>query len=150
MNNIQSRITQEIWEAGKRASDIINEYLVHRGWDELKECWLAISLADGSTDGTLYFSRKDAVRHQPHEQQCYYLSFRNIPGGAIPKEMAIVLQFQREAYDAGFRLIDPDDANGGKEVLMTAGQHDYWNSKFRQQMDLSILINAAREQGLIR
>ena len=113
----------------KRASDIVNSYLSYIPFDELKNKWLAIRLSDGGYDGNLYDSKRDAVRHQLDEFVCAYVCFRNLMGGATPKEMEIFLRFNRDAYDAGFRLPDPDGQTGGPEVLMTTAQHDFYRNQ---------------------
>jgi len=123
-------LTDEILDAGKRASDTINLHRAFMNWDELKHKWIAFRLSDGGTDGTLYDSKKDAVSHQLNEFQCFYVAFRSLAGGSTPREMTKFLQFCRDAYDAGFRLPDPDSQSGGPDVLMTAGQHDYYRKAF--------------------
>lgn len=123
-------------EAAKRASDIVNSYRAFVNWDELKTKWLAIRLSDGGHDGTLYDNKRDAVRHQLSEYTCAYVCFRNLVGGSSPREMIRFLQFSRDAYDAGFRLPDPDDVHGGPDVLMTTGQADYYRDQMKRH-DLS-------------
>ena len=113
----------------KRASDIVNSYLSFIPFDELKNKWLAIRLSDGGYDGNLYDSKADAVRHQSDEFLCAYVCFRNLIGGATPREMEIFLRFNRDAYDAGFRLPDPDARSGGPDVLATTAQLDYYRNQ---------------------
>ena len=125
-------ITPELRDAARRASDTVNTYLAYRGWDEIKHCWLAFTMDTGESDGVLYESKRDAVRHQSDEFKRFYVALRGLgPGGAKPHEMAVFFQFQRDAYDAGFRLPDPDAKDGGPEVLMTAAQHDYYRGRVR-------------------
>jgi hypothetical protein len=115
-------------DEAKRASDIVNSYRTFIPWDELRNKWLAIRLSDGGHDGTLYDSKRDAVRHQLDEFLCAYVCFRNLIGGSTPKEMELFLKFNRDAYDAGFRLPDPDADSGGPEVLMTTALRDYYKN----------------------
>ena len=116
-------------DAAKRASDIVNSYLSFIPWDELRFKWLAIRLSDGGYDGNLYDSKRDAVRHQLDEFLCAYVCYRNLQAGAKPKDMELFLQFNRDAYDAGFRLPDPDDQFGGRQVLMTSALRDYYRNQ---------------------
>jgi hypothetical protein len=113
-------------DAGKRASDLANLYITFMPWEELRTKWMAIRLIDGSSDAVLYDSKRDAVKHQIDERLCAYFAFRNCGGGTNPRDMAVFLTFARDAYDAGFRLPDPDAADGGPDVLMTAAQRDYY------------------------
>jgi hypothetical protein len=69
--------------------------------------FLAIKLYNGKSDGHVYDSKKEAVRFQLHEQLCCYVMVP--PGGMTPAEAEIYLDFNRRAYDAGFRLADPDE-----------------------------------------
>lgn len=114
-------------DAGKRISDALNVYVTGLGlthWRELRSKWMAFRLSDGTSDGVLYDSKRDAVAHQMNEFQCVYISFANLAGGAKPMDCALFLNFTRDAYDAGFRLPDPDDVNGGRDLAPTAGQMD--------------------------
>src|SRR5437762_517876 len=84
---------------------------------------MAIRLSDGGSDGKLYDTKREAVKHQLHEQLCAYYSFRNSPNGFSfgPRglqEAAVFLAWHRMAYDNGFRLPDPDDRNGGPDLVM--------------------------------
>ena len=116
-------------DAAKRASDIVNSYITFVPWDELRRKWLAIRLSDGGYDGNLYDSKRDAVRHQLDEFLCAYVCFKNLQGGSKPSEMELFLKFNRDAYDAGFRLPDPDHQFGGPDVLMTTAQRDYYRNQ---------------------
>lgn len=118
------RITPELVEAGKRASDMANSFLAWYSPFDIRNKWLAFKLEDGSSDGTLYDSKRDAVRHQSDERRCAYFSFRNCLGGTNAREMAIFILWNRDAYERGFRMPDPDDVHGGKDVLITAAQGD--------------------------
>lgn len=121
-------------DEAKRASDIINSYLSFIPFDELKNKWLAIRLSDGGYDGNLYDNKRDAVRHQLDEFLCAYVCFRNLMGGATPKEMEIFLKFNRDAYDSGFRLPDPDHVAGGPDVLMTTNLHDFYKNWLNKEL----------------
>lgn len=122
-----------ISDEARRIADAVNAYRTFMDWDELKGKWIAFKLADGSHDGVLYDSKRDAVRHQSDEFLCAYISFRNLQQGISAKDAEIFLRFNRDAYDHGFRLPDPDSQHGGKEVLMTTGQKDYWENQLRTE-----------------
>lgn len=112
-------------DCAKRASDIVNIILVAHPYDQIRDSFIAIRLSDGGYDGVIYESRREAVTHQLHEQQCAYLGFRNLANGATPRDMALFLDFNRKAYEAGYRLTDPDHQFGGREIIMTTPQVDY-------------------------
>lgn len=127
MNKPRSNVIPDpdLRDAGKRAADIINSYYSYVEWDDLKHKFVAISLADGSSDGTLYDSKKDAVRHQSFEQQYAYVGFRNLgPSGASPRDLSVYLQVCRKAYNAGMRLVDPEDQYGGFDVAVSSARFD--------------------------
>lgn len=111
-------------DEAKRASDIINGYFAYFPLDRLLHSWVAIRLSDGGSDGTLYDSKRDAVRHQSDEFLCAYISLRNCPNGVKPLEAERFLAWTRAAYRAGFRLPDPDDMTGGPDVFMPVNQFD--------------------------
>lgn len=111
-------------DAARRCADIINGYIHSRPWDELKDCVVAIRLSDGGSDGVLYDNKGDAVRHQLTESQCAYVCFRNLAQGIQPIEAERYLDYNRRAYDAGYRLPDPDAVNGGPELFLSVEDHD--------------------------
>lgn len=111
-------------DAARRMADIVNGYLVAIPWEQLCRQFLAVRLADGGSDGVLYDSRRDAVRHQLHEQLCCYVAFRNIAAGISPREAEAFIGWNRAAYDAGFRLPDPDDLSGGPELIAPVARED--------------------------
>lgn len=106
-------------DPAKRAFDIVASYVAFVDFDQRIRSWVAIRLSDGGSDGALYDSKREAVRHQSDEFTCAYFSYRGAPNGfASPKEAAIWLEYHRQAYDAGFRLPDPDAATGGPDLIM--------------------------------
>lgn len=111
-------------DAARRCADIINQEISLRNWDDIKNMWIAIRLSDGGYDGTLYESKRDAVRHQEDEFLCAYICFRNIAAGITPFEAEKFLDFNRRAYRAGFRLPDPDHKTGGPDLFLSTDDHD--------------------------
>lgn len=108
-----------VTDAAKRAYDIVRGYVHFVEYDERIRSWVALRLEDGGSDGALYDSKREAVRHQAWEQQCAYFSYRGAPNGFVtPKDAAIWLEYHRQAYLAGFRLVDPDDVHGGRDLIM--------------------------------
>lgn len=101
----------------KRAADIVNGYRMFIPWDELKTKWVAIKLEDGSSDGTLYDSLRDAKLHKGifHDRWAY-ICYRNLVQGTNAQEMWRHLDFTRDAYAAGMRLPDPEDIRKDREV----------------------------------
>lgn len=114
----------QITDAARRARDIVNGKLAAYPWEQLRHQWLAIRLSDGGSDGTLYDSKRDAVRHQLDEKLCAYIAFRNIAAGTNAQDMQIFLDFNRAAYDAGMRMPDPDDQFGGPELIDSVTRED--------------------------
>ena len=102
-------------DEARRMADNINIHYQSIGWEAVGK-WAAIRLADGTSDCTLYDTRRDAVRHQTHEQLCLYVKI--VPMAMSPKEAQTLLDFHRKAYDAGFRLVDPDHKTGGRELIV--------------------------------
>jgi len=67
--------------------------------------FIASRLSDGGTDGAIYDTREDAVRHQLHETQCAYLA---VPPWDMPdSEASQWLELAERIYAAGMRLSDP-------------------------------------------
>ena len=108
-----------VQDAGKRAYDTAAGVAVFTPWDQRIRSWIAFRLADGGWDGTLYESKRDAIRHQVSEYLCGYFSFRGAPNGfSSPRDAQLWLDYHRAAYDAGFRLPDPDEPAGGPDLMI--------------------------------
>lgn len=108
-----------VTDAARRAYDIIRAYVHFVPFEERVRSWVALRLADGGSDGTLYESRREAVRHQSDEKLCAYFSYRNAPNGfASQKDAQLYMDYHRMTYDQGHRLPDPDDRHGGPELIM--------------------------------
>lgn len=98
----------ELSDAGRRCSDIARIHIAAGGIGR----YIAVKLIDGSSDGNLYDTRADAIRHQLHETQCMYVK---IPPDDLPPEYATrLLVLHRKVYDAGAHFTDPD----GPEMFM--------------------------------
>jgi hypothetical protein len=121
-------LTHELEEAGKRLAGIVNLFIASRDPWELQQCVLAVSLADGSTNGDVYDSQYDAVRHSDPTRS-FYFHFKGNIGGIDPREAAIVIQFHREAREAGIPQADPDAGKRQAQpvpILSTYG-HDVYS-----------------------
>lgn len=68
--------------------------------------WIAAKLSDGRTDGNIYDTREEAIRHQLHETLCCYVLVQ--PGLMPPREASEWLRLNRQIYDAGYRISDSD------------------------------------------
>lgn len=88
---------------GKRLSEAVRKAIAAGG----RERWIAARLSDGGTDGNVYDTRRDAVRHQLHEDQCCYVLVP--PGGDMPPhEATAYLKFHRLRQEAGISMVDPE------------------------------------------
>jgi hypothetical protein len=105
-------------DEAKRMSDAVMLHWISLGWESVGK-WVAIRLSDGGSDNTLYEKKREAVRHQADEFLCAYVKLH--PGGMSPCEAHIMLTFTRKAYDAGFRLPDPDRKDGGQDLIPRIG-----------------------------
>lgn len=96
------------WPAdAHRASDIIRLHILCGNAGR----YCAIRLSDGGSDGAVYDTRAEAIRHQLHERQCAYVK---IPADDMsPAAAASYLRTVRGLYDAGVPLADPD-----REIMM--------------------------------
>lgn len=109
-------------DAAKRASDAYRLHKAALGQLAVGR-FLAVALADGSSDGVLYDTKRDAVRHQHHNEQMYAFICIN-PGDLNPCEAEEFLALNRMFYDRGIRLSDPDHAAGGREVIQRVTVED--------------------------
>lgn len=97
-----------VWgDAAVRMSDTANLAVVN-GYAGF---WLAFSLSDGKSDEIAYATKADAINHQLHEQQCVYVKLP--PDGMTPRHAKSYLDSHRKLYDAGMRIVDPDQPRLG-------------------------------------
>jgi hypothetical protein len=93
------------------AKRIYDTYHLHRTADLYGAVgqWFAASLNDGTTDGHTYPNRKEAIRHQHHNEQ-YYTYIQITPANMTVCSAEVMLTVARRLYSKGFRITDPDDA----------------------------------------
>ena len=110
-----------VTDDARRAYDIIRAYATFVDYETRVRAWVAIRLADGGSDGNLYESRREAVRHQLDEKLCAYFTYRNAPTGfSSVQDAQLYLDYHRMAYDQGASqaLADPDEPHGGRGLVM--------------------------------
>ena len=98
-------------DAAKRVSDTYNMHIAAGG--RLGSVFAA-ALSDGTTDGVLYETRFDAVRHQRHNERWYCYLRLGAPVMTVCQAES-VMRMQRQAARLG--LPDRDDRRGGLEVI---------------------------------
>lgn len=108
-------------DAARHASDAVNLHLAAIKFDAVGR-WVAVRLMDGHSDGTLYDTKREAVRHQLWERLCAYVCIP--PTGMTACQAESFLAMNRRLYSAGFRLVDPDAAHGGREVIPRLTRRD--------------------------
>lgn len=89
------------------AKKIADTYNMHRAADPYG-CigyWIACALIDGQTDNVLYDSKRDAIRHQHHNEN-YYTFIQIVPSTMTPCESEVMLKVARMLYNAGGRISD--------------------------------------------
>jgi hypothetical protein len=112
-------------------SDAINGRIVfHNPW-ELRTKWMRFRLQDGWTDGAVYDTKRDAVRHCSNEKYFAFFCFRNAMGGVEPYGCQIFLDVARYQYEIGAPLADPDDISGGSDNIISTFGYDLWNQRPR-------------------
>jgi hypothetical protein len=108
-------------DAAKRISDAVSLHFWGLGFD-CKRKWIAVRLEDGKGGEILYDSKADAVRHQLDEFLCAYICLTGTPMSVCEAEL--ILTVHRKAYDAGFRLVDPDHQFGGRTLISPTALED--------------------------
>jgi len=92
-------------DAARRLADAVTLLAIADPANLMK--FTAVRLADGQCDNVVYDARSDAAFAHWFEEK--YWCFPQIhPGGMLPKEAEVFLDYHRKLYDAGFRLPDPD------------------------------------------
>lgn len=98
----------EITDDAKRLSDAVNTLRVFADPEEYANGFIAVKLADGTTDYTIYPSKQSAVDHQSNEFHYAYLALRQTFAGMPAKDAQIWLDVHRHVYSRGGRLVDPN------------------------------------------
>lgn len=94
-------------DAGKRFRDALALHQTVLSRDEiLAKRYMAVSLFDGSSDGTVYDTRDDAVRAQRSHIDGNRVLYFRIPLERLPViACESILWYARKAYDAGYRPV---------------------------------------------
>jgi hypothetical protein len=96
-----STVTPEEWDTARRVSDAVN---LHIAADENSRGFVACRMDDGRSNGSLYDTRSDAVRHHlAGGQESNYLYLKVTPGGMSPREAWVMVVAFRRLRDAGIR-----------------------------------------------
>lgn len=101
-------------DAGRHCADAVNLALEIGGLGK----WIAVRLSDGKSDGNIYDTKDEAIRHQLWEFQCAYIKIP--PGGMQREHGARFLEVNRKLYDKGMRIADPD-----REAILPFTSEDY-------------------------
>lgn len=99
---VQTVSGMPVTDEGRRLSDAVQLAVALGGAGR----WVAARLSDGGTDGNIYDTRTDAVRHQLHEDQCCYVLIP--PTGMPPVEASGFIEFNRRRVAAGMKMVDPE------------------------------------------
>jgi hypothetical protein len=117
-------------DAAKRMSNVINSLMAFNKPWEIRNCWIAIRLADGGFDNNIYATREEAINHQIDERFCAYAWLGNfISSAAKPLDCAIFLKYHRDAYDAGMRLHEPK----APQLILPTSAYDNITGRHRAQ-----------------
>lgn len=93
-------------DAARRMSDAISLHLAADP-DNAYGKYMGFKLRDGESDGVLYDTRSDAIRHQKSMDAMCYVQIR--PGGMSPRVCEDFLIGHRAMHDAGYRIPHPED-----------------------------------------
>lgn len=108
-----------ITDAAKRLSDSVSTLRVFAHPDEYARGWIAISIADGSTDYIIHASKAACVAYQSNEFRYAYLCLRQTFAGMSAKDAQLWLDVHRHVYDKGGRLTDP------AQLIMPQGREQF-------------------------
>jgi hypothetical protein len=107
--------------------EAINLKIISHTWDELVNGYLAINLADGTSNMTLYDSKAVAIRHTDETRHAYFC-FRQAPGGVNVKDCQIFLNVWRWSMEHGATWNDPD-AKRQPDIIISTYGHDVLSGK---------------------
>lgn len=103
--------TDEEWTACQRLADAVNLHVLAQnaqlGNGRDRPGYVAVRLADGHSDGTLYDTRADAVRHT-RDRDPHYAYIKVGRDTMTPREAWVVLMYQRQAAATGHVLAEEE------------------------------------------
>ncbi|MFG2848499.1 hypothetical protein ACGF12_35870 [Kitasatospora sp. NPDC048296] len=95
------KVTPEEWDTARRVSDAVN---LHIAATPDARGFVACRMDDGRSNGDLYDTRRDAVRHHMKAgQESNYLYIKVVPGGITPRSAWVMVVAFRKLRDAGIR-----------------------------------------------
>jgi hypothetical protein len=101
----------ELAECGKRISDVVNQVLSDFSPWEIRGCWLAFRLEDGTVYGgkkpALFDSLPTAKKHADEWKHCF-IALIGVLGGLSAKDAEIFLDSHRQAREVNLAQTDPD------------------------------------------
>lgn len=104
----------DLSDAARRLSDVVTLHMLATN-GECAGSWVAAKLSDGSTDGCLYDTRPDAVRHHP-DYHCYIVI---PPDGMGVYPAKVLINFARVLHANGMRMEDPE-----REFVVPSNRED--------------------------
>lgn len=112
-------------DAAKRVSDWYNLHRVAQGIDAVGK-WLAFALQDGTSDGILYDTKLDAIRHQRLFEYYYFFCMVQ-PCSMSVCEAESVLYTQRILYKLSNRQSDSEHPQGGRQLIPRLTEEDQFS-----------------------
>jgi len=96
-----SKVTPEEWDVARRVSDAVN---LHLAVNPAARGFVACRMDTGHSNGDLYDTRSDAVRHHMKAgEESFYFYVKLHPGGMNPKEAWVMVVYFRALRDKGIR-----------------------------------------------
>jgi hypothetical protein len=118
-----------VTDAAKRMADQINGRIAFSNSWEIRNCYMAFRLDDGSTNGTLYDSKPDAIRHTDEKQHAYFCIRQGL-AGVSPLDCQIFLNVHRWAYNNGVPFADPD-LRHSPDIILSTRAYDMLTGRIR-------------------
>jgi hypothetical protein len=118
------------WGHSDAAKRVADWYMVHRtagaglGLCNVGKVF-AVALADGTSDGVLYDTIQDAIRHQRHNAT-WYAYLRVGREDMTVCAAASILKLHRDADRAGLKFVDRDDSSYGYELIPRLTVEDHF------------------------
>lgn len=104
-------------DAAKRFSDLYN---LHKAAGTARG-WIAVALADGASDGTVYETRAEAVFWQHHNERWFFFCTLQQPSMTVCQAESL-LRYKRVM--AEMEAADRDARDGGPEVIPRVSAED--------------------------